>query len=145
VRRTHAWQDRFYALMEQFKGTDARFPDVFDALCCATGRYEASFASKLLATLNPQMPIMDVFVRKHLGLLLPRSGTRHMRMARIRAIYACLQASVADYLTTETGKYLVQRFREMYPDLTISEVKMLDFVLWRTRPANVCHADRLLA
>ena len=76
----------------------------------ATERYEVLFASKLLATLNPQMPIIDVFVRKHLGLLLPRSGMWHVRVAQIHAIYASLQASVADYLMTETGTYSSNAF-----------------------------------
>jgi hypothetical protein len=55
VRRNKEWQDKFYELLEIFKGTTVEFPDVFDALYRATGRYEASFASQLLATLNPDM------------------------------------------------------------------------------------------
>lgn len=36
----------------------------------------------------------------------------------------------------ENGKYLVQRFRETYPDANVTEIKMLDLVLWQTRPSS---------
>lgn len=38
-----------------------------------------------------------------------------------------------DFLTTDTGRYLVTRFRDEYPDANVTEVKMLDLVLWQTR------------
>jgi hypothetical protein len=42
-------------------------------------------------------------------------------------------------LRTNTGHYLVKRFREEYPQARISQVKMLDLVLWQTRATNTLH------
>jgi hypothetical protein len=108
------------------------FPDVFDALYGATDRYEASFASKLLATLDPHMPVIDSMVLRNLQLRLPAAGSND-RVSRIYQLHARLLACFTDYLATEDGKYLVTRFRETYPGIDVSEIKMLDFVLWQTR------------
>jgi len=50
VRRGTAWQDAFYGLMERAKREQLQFHVVLDLLHQATNRYEASFASKLIAT-----------------------------------------------------------------------------------------------
>lgn len=132
VRRSKEWQDRFYELLESFKGTKVSFPDVFDALYRATGRCEASFASKLLATLDPNMPVIDSIVLGNLKLRLPPARSKD-RVSRIYQLHAKLLACFTDYLATEDGQYLVMRFRETYPGIDVSQIKMLDLVLWQTR------------
>jgi hypothetical protein len=132
VRRNKEWQDKFYELLENFKGAAIGFPDVFDALYQATGRCEASFASKLLATLDPHMPVIDSIVLRNLQLRLPAASAKD-RVSRIHQLHASLLACFTDYLATEDGKYLVTRFREAYAGIDISEIKVLDLVLWQTR------------
>jgi hypothetical protein len=132
VRRKKEWQDKFYELLESFKGAAVSFPDIFDALYRATGRYEASFASKLLATLNPDMPVIDSIVLGNLKLRLPATSSKD-RVSRIYQLHSKLLTCFTDYLATEDGKYLVTRFRETYPGIDVSEIKMLDLVLWQTR------------
>src|SRR5687767_5019275 len=50
VRRNADWRSQFYALLEREKSAKRPFPVVLRALSKATGRVEASFASKLVAT-----------------------------------------------------------------------------------------------
>jgi hypothetical protein len=104
----------------------------------ATGRYEASFASKLLATVRPEMPVIDSIVLRNLGLTAPRynAPNRHSRLDRL---HETLTLWFRAFLRTDTGRYLVKRFREEYPQARISKVKMLDLVLWQTRPTNALH------
>jgi hypothetical protein len=135
VRHNKEWQDKFYELLENFKGTAVGFPDVFDALYRMTGRYEASFASKLLATLNPDMPVIDSIALRNLQLRLPPARSKD-RVSRIHQLHAELLACFTAYLATEDGKHLVTRFREMYAAIDISEIKMLDLVLWQTRASR---------
>jgi hypothetical protein len=132
VRRKKEWQDTFYELLENFKGAAVGFADVFDALYRATGRYEASFASKLLASLNPDMPVIDSIVLGNLKLRLPAANSKN-RVSRIYQLHAKFLTCFTDYLAMEDGKYLVTRFREIYPGIDVAEIKMLDFVLWQTR------------
>lgn len=132
VRRKKEWQDQFDELLESLKGETVCVPDVFDALYRATGRYEASFASKLLATLDPHMPIIDSVVLKNLQLRLPAASSKD-RVNRIHQLHSSLLSCCRDYLATEDGKYLVKRFRETYVATEVSDIKMLDLVVWQTR------------
>lgn len=132
VRRGTAWQDAFYGLMEIAKRDELKFDVVLDLLHQETNRYEASFASKLIATINPSMPVIDSIVLKNLGLRLPHS-TAINRLERICEIYQNLTALFGIFLNTEDGKYLVANFKSKYPNADITEVKMVDLVLWQIR------------
>jgi hypothetical protein len=132
VRRNKEWQDKFYELLESFKGRAVGFPEIFEALYRATGRCEASFASKLLATLDPNMPVIDSIVLGNLKLRLPPARSKD-RVSRIYQLHAKLFACFTAYLATEDGRYLVMRFRETYAGIDVSEIKMLDLVLWQKR------------
>lgn len=132
VRRGKTWQEYFYALLENKKGTRVEFAEILDALHRSTNRYEASFASKLLATIDPNMPVIDSIVLRNLRLRLPPS-TSSDRLSLIRQLHAKLLSLVQLFLATANGRYLVSRFRAAYPNAAISKVKMLDLVLWQTR------------
>lgn len=131
VRRESAWQDVYYALMARAKSERLRFDVVLDRLHRATNRVEASFSSKLIATIDPFSPVIDSRVLKNLGLCLPYS-TDPNRVGEILALYRQMASLYEAYLQTAEGRYLVEKFRAMYPNAGITEVKMLDFVLWQT-------------
>ena len=138
IRRATGWQDKFYRLLQKKKAQPVTFGQVLRALRRATGRHQASFASKLVATIRPEMAVIDSVVLKNLGLSLPRDNAPN-RLARIDRLYETLGSSFRAFLRTETGRYLVKRFREEYPHARISKVKMVDLVLWQTRPNNALH------
>jgi hypothetical protein len=141
VRRGKQWQDDFYALLEQNKQLAVTFGEILQALHRATGRFEASFASKLVATARPEMPVIDSVVLRNLNLRLPTYGASD-RAAKIVQLYATLASRFGAFLMTENGRQVVQRFRDKYPEAKVSEVKMLDLVLWQTRshvPAATLH------
>jgi hypothetical protein len=132
VRRGRDWQDKFYALMGRVNKRGVEFRAVLQALLSATNRYEASFASKLVATLDPSKPVIDAFVLRNVGLRLPTYAAAD-RAGRICEVYGELISAFATFLTGHRGRYLISAFRRTYPDARISNVKMLDFVLWQTR------------
>jgi hypothetical protein len=138
VRRNSEWQRSFYGLLENYKGKSVEFREILSAMQVATGRYEASFASKLLATVDPDIPIIDSIVLRNLQLRLPAAST-HDRADRIQELHTELLARFKAFLATENGEYLVARFRETYPHADITEIKMLDLVLWQTRPKQTKH------
>ncbi|MDO9233588.1 MAG: hypothetical protein Q8N02_00350 [Methylotenera sp.] len=132
VRRGAAWQDDYFALMALAQKNQLQFKDVIDLLYKATERYEASFASKLVATLVPTSPIIDAWVLKNVGLRLPYSYETN-RAAKITNLYLALQACFTAFLKTTNGRYLVSEFKRVYPTAGITEEKMVDLVLWQTR------------
>jgi len=133
VRRGPTWQGHFYALLQAHKGHRVALENVLSALYAATNRYEASFASKLVATIDPTMPVIDSVVLRNLGLRLPLASAVN-RSSLIEALHNELAAQFNEYLQTSDGRYLVAKFKKSYPNADITEVKMLDLVLWQTRP-----------
>lgn len=74
VRRNAEWQSHYYAIMEQEKvNPSTAFGDVLCEMHELTGNVEASFTSKMIATLHPDKPIWDSLVLARIGLRL--SGT----------------------------------------------------------------------
>lgn len=132
VRRNAVWQDAFFGLMSLAKRERLQFGQVLQLLHQATGRYEASFASKLFATLNPAAPIIDSVVLRNLHLRLPYASDPD-RAAQICELHNELSFMFAAFLITGPGKYLVKKFQCAFPNVPVTEEKMLDFVLWQTR------------
>lgn len=133
VRRDSAWQSAFYHLLQLSKSNRQSFADALRALHAATGRVEGSFASKLVASVDPDMPVIDAFVLKNLGLRLPRAGPVETRLARTIELHDRIRRIFSDYLDADAGRYLVARFEESYPGRRITRVKMLDLILWKAR------------
>lgn len=133
VRRNAAWQSAFYTVLQQEKSKRPSFADVLPALHSATGRVEASFASKVAASIDPQKPVIDAFVLKNLGLRLPRTGPVEGRLAQIVELRDRIGRIFSDYLETDMGRYLTTRFEESYPDRRLTRVKKLDLILWKAR------------
>jgi hypothetical protein len=144
VRRGAEWQFAFYSLLEQQRSAPTSFAGVLRALYNATGSIEASFASKLVASVDPGKPVIDSFVLKNLDLKLARYGAVEPRLARAVELHEHIAREFVSFLSTEMGRYLTARFEECYPTQGVTSVKMLDLVLWKTRRAaeRFAAADR---
>jgi hypothetical protein len=118
--------------MDQAKREQLTFDQVIHRLHQATGRYEASFASKLIATLHPSKPIIDSVVLRNLKLRLPLPGS-HDRAAKIDALHQQLGNLFVAFSQTKQGQYLKAQFNLAYPKTDITDEKKIDFVLWQTR------------
>lgn len=142
-KRGAEWQSAFYGLLQKEKSGPQSFAGVLRAIYNATGRVEASFASKLAASVDPGKPVIDSIILKNLGLRLPPYGEVEARLARIVEMHALIGRVYADFLATEMGRYLTTRFEECYPGRQVTPVKMLDLVLWQTRQGGIEKARKL--
>lgn len=132
VRRGVEWQEPFYRLLEDAKNKDYSFSEVLDILSDSTGRLEASFSSKLLATANPNKVVLDSIVLKNLGLKLPYASSNN-RKTLVVGVFNELDERLNKLLNTDSGRYLVDSFNAMYPQANITDIKKLDLVLWQMR------------
>lgn len=141
VRRNSVWRDHFYRLFEAAKTSqapsDALFEQVVRRLHAETGRVEASFASKLVATLRPDSPIIDSVVAGFLAGHLPKpvfTGSPDLALE----FYRRLAALVAQLATTPQAQAWCHWFDTAFPDVPgaalIDPVKKLDFLIWAGSP-----------
>lgn len=132
VRRGEPWQSIYFDLMQQAQIKGYGFSQVLRELHKSTGRFEASFASKMAATLDTTQPVIDSVVLKNLACKLP-SASAPDRMQKIESLHRELRESFQSFLAKAEGKNLVVSFKAAYPTFTISEEKMVDLVLWQMR------------
>lgn len=133
VRRNQAWQEVYYAIMERGKSCPLPFERVLREIYNKTGMVEASFASKLLHTLNPDMPIWDQFVLKHLNIKVPVcKGEKKIKT--VARLYGEIVAWYQSALNMVIGKIKIEEFDKTFPEYAwISSTKKIDFLLWQTR------------
>jgi len=135
VRRNAKWRGQFYSLFAEALEHGYDFRTVCNELHERTDRWEASFTSKLIATVDPTQPVIDSVVLKNLDLRLPSHGTEH-RLDRLCDVHRDLKGQLEAILKTEPGKYIVEQFRTLYPKAKITPIKMVDLVLWQIRPTG---------
>jgi hypothetical protein len=137
VRRNAAWRARFYACFEDAKGSSlppaALFEEVLLGLQRDTGRVEASFVSKLVATLRPESPIIDSVVRSWLSKHLSTPPFGQGAIAAV-AYYRWLETLWGSVATSpqagEWGRIFDATFPLETGERSLSTAKKLDFLIW---------------
>ena len=98
-----------------------------------TGNVEASFSSKMLATIDASKPIWDQYVLNNLNLVLtgknPEDKLRHACI-----LYGELEKWYDDYLKTSEARKNIDIFNHMLPYYNwVSDIKKIDCLLWSKR------------
>lgn len=132
VRRAETWRRSYFELLEQAKHTPMTFNEALRAIHRETGIVAASFASKLVATVNPSLPVWDKHVLDNLGLKAPYAYQRD-RIERCERTYDELHRRMSSIVTSAEGQRICALFARRYPNVTITDMKRVDLVLWRTR------------
>ena len=131
--------------MQRWKGTKPSFDEVLDHLYEKLNRYEPSFASKLVATLDPDQPVWDKYVLEHLNIIAPSYASKaKVRLAK--ATYARIKEWYKQFLDSPKGRCLVGVFDCLVPEHPeITDVKKVAFVLWQTRILPAAAGDKTAA
>jgi hypothetical protein len=134
VRRNSVWRTIYYEYFESQKhNQQLSFEVVLRTIYNSTGRVEPSFSSKLLATVNPDMPIWDAYVLKNLGLKT-KLGKSEERMKAAIKIYPIIHQKFSEIKNSEWGRMALAKFNELFPESAwISDTKKLDFFIWQSR------------
>lgn len=124
----------YFDFMEKNKSnaTSLTFKDVFFYIQKETNRCEASFSSKLLATLNPDKPVWDMFVLENLGAKKIHASAKNREQKIIEA-YQQICQWYHDFLGCEEASLIIQIFDELFPSVNITDIKKIDLFLWQHR------------
>ncbi len=96
------------------------------------GRIEASFSSKLVATINPNKPIWDEFVLKNLGIKKPTTYSKN-RIEKTIEIYMGIEGFYANFMKSNECQALLVEFDSHFPNTNLTQTKKVDLLLWQTR------------
>ena len=131
----HVLQIRFnyYSLFASAKKNDVTFEYIIRELYRLTGNVEASFSSKMLATIDASKPVWDKYVLQNLGLELT-GKTPNEKLDNAVALYRQIERWYSEYLGTFESRDNIDTFNRMLPDYKwVSDVKKIDCLLWSMR------------
>ena len=133
IRRNQEWRKLFYNLFVTAKTHHYTFEQIITALFDATGNVEASFSSKMLATIDPSKPIWDQYVLQNLGLELT-GKTQEEKLQNAIALYDAILSWYDGYLQTDEAYENILEFDRWLPQYSwVSNVKKIDCLLWSKR------------
>jgi hypothetical protein len=132
IRKAAQWRAAYYELMEQAKAQPMSFAEVLCAMHEAVASVEASFSSKLVATLNPSQPVWDQFVLSNFGLRKPYPYQSD-QLDRTITVYEELRRRYAALVDSTEGRLLCHAFVERFPGANLTDIKRIDLVLWQHR------------
>lgn len=138
IRRNEEWRKKFYRIFEDTKQKTAPdFAEVLEELYAQTGNVEASFSSKMVATLNPNKPIWDSMV---LSVLLMKPETKNGKAA-VSSVIGCyndIDRWYYDFKKHPAAKEWIRKFEKAFPEYKdISATKKIDFILWAGGEARI--------
>ena len=138
-QRSAKWYDKYYSLFESQFCADCSFEDLLREMHTVNGSLEVSFISKLIATVNPQIPIWDQYVVRNIGLesewLCSSRLPKEKRIQKAVEIYNKIVKWYSDFLNDETGKACIKLFDQLLPQYKdkLSDTKKIDCILWSKR------------
>jgi hypothetical protein len=131
-QREPEFYEEYFKYLEEHKNKDVEFYEVLNHFYMRFNRIEASFSSKLIATINPNQPIIDQYVLKNLNLKKPTYSDRN-RLIKTVQVYADVCKGLNEIRESEEGKEIIRQFDEKYPNFSITDIKKIDLVFWQIR------------
>lgn len=133
VRRNKKWREVFYSYFEQNKSNkNLTFDEILDYMYKKTKNIEASFCSKLLATINPNMPIWDQYVIKNLNLKV-NGKTKKEKLESTKSVYKQIVEIEKEKLVDENIQKSINDFKNFFSEYNLSDIKVLDYFIWSNR------------
>lgn len=130
------WYDKYYALMEEQKSANRGFRDLLICLEPVCGTIEVSFVSKMMAAVDPALPIWDKNVLQNLGLLKrwnQQAGkAKARRIDEAERIYEEIKDWYEAFILSDDGKACIAAFDSVMPHYKekLTAVKKIDYLLW---------------
>ncbi|MBQ7064696.1 MAG: hypothetical protein IJM90_07390 [Firmicutes bacterium] len=133
VRRNEEWRRCFYSLFAKARDNHYSFEQIIEEMFCQTGNVEASFSSKMLATIDASQPIWDQYVLHNLGLRLTGT-TKEEKLVNAVSLYGQIEKWYNEYLLSSNARENIVIFDRMFPSYAwLSDTKKIDCLLWKMR------------
>ena len=137
--KSRTWYDLFFSILGREKSGDTvSFGAVLEEILRKTGRLEASFSSKLVATIDANLPVWDRYVLHNLGLKAPSPShdTEH-RLHSCIELYSSIQSWSSRAIQPDGFGEWRSRFDCRFPQFRhFTDIKKLDLLLWQSRQAD---------
>jgi hypothetical protein len=125
----------FKILKKTMRSKNPKFDRILNDLSNATGKNMFSFASKILATVDPTFLVVDSHVLQTLSLKRPSGQKMADRIRKSIELYEQLTTAYKVFLKSAEGKQVLLLFGKKIGTkgrCKLTKTKKLDFILWQT-------------
>ena len=136
MRNTNDKKSFFNLLKECINNKQDDYAAVLNKLSLKTGHNEMSFASKIVASVNANKPVIDKIVLGHFKINRPSYGDLKHKISKSINIYNEIEEDYHEFLKSKKGEELMNIFDKeikQQHNYKITNIKKLDFILWQTR------------
>lgn len=132
VRRNEKWRNGYFKILQLIKTKEKPvFSEIVEQVSnLSINAIEPSFSSKILATIDPNMPIWDSRVLNKLHLQTTWEGDKTIENAI--EMYGKIVKWYEDYLKKPEARENILIFDSYLPEYKdrITDVKKIDYLLW---------------
>ena len=135
-RKIEKYYDFYYSLLNSKIRSGSTFSEILNQLYTVQNNFESSFSSKLLHSINPNLPIWDSIVMNNLDLVIKKYSKEPVeKKKQIIKQYEELSKFYDQFIISQEGRELIILFDEKIQviDYNITPVKKIDFIIWQTR------------
>ena len=141
------WYKLFFSLLERDKHrADLKFEEVIREIFSRWNEVHPSFASKLVATINPESPVYDKEICKHLGMKHATNADPEVRLAAAIRNFGALRTFHSEAIKTSSASALIETFDRQFERFAcFTNVKKIDLMLWQWRDrslAQIAHPPK---
>jgi hypothetical protein len=129
------WYELFFSLLERDKHrADLKFEEVICKIFSRWNEVHPSFASKMVATINPENPIYDKEICKHLGIKQGTIADPEARLATAISNFSALRTFHSAAIKTRGASDLIEAFDRQFERFGgFTSVKKIDLMMWQWR------------
>lgn len=133
-QRPKSFYRALYGYLEKNKNKEISFEQALSFFYRKFNRFEPSFSSKVVATINPNLPVWDSVVIKKLKLEVPKNNlNKAVRLKKMVLVYDDLIRWYIDFLKTNEARRVIKSFDRKVNAPNITDIKKADLILWQTR------------
>lgn len=132
MRRNQIFCDSYFKLMYKHKSeTKLNFCSLIKKLYKVGNKKEISFTSKLMATINPDLPIWDSKVIKYITTNFKFIPKKIKNIEHACYNYIELLEWYKQFMETGNAKRMLREFNSQFPNARITDLKKIDLMLWQ--------------
>ena len=129
VRRDSNWRNNYYTFFQKNKNRKSiTYFEILKAISTADN-VESSFASKMLATINPNKPIIDKNVLNYFGFKI-EGLKKEDRIKSAISVYNKIEKEYEKLLNDKKVKNTIMELKQLIGKYELSDTKILDYILW---------------